>query len=159
RVIRNGNQEMELLGMVVRRDRRDAGLTQQQLDELLYQHAKRYGVRHIKHRFTGGIERGIFREVSAPERRLFAFCLGQSDDRYLGLETNPSRVILGLLKHSAREDLPAIERAIEFPPEYKQAGIGILSYFSEVLAKKYPNEDIRVSILQAGNKVTLRIET
>ena len=78
---------------------------------------------------------------------------------YLGLETNPSRVILGLLKHSAREDLPAIERAIEFPPEYKQAGIGILSYFSEVLAKKYPNEDIRVSILQAGNKVTLRIET
>ena len=52
-----------------------------------------------------------------------------------------------------------LERSIVFPPEYKQAGVSILSYFSEVISSKYPDEAVEVSILQNGNNVTLRVET
>ncbi len=51
-----------------------------------------------------------------------------------------------------------IKREIIFAPEYKQAGISILSYFSEVVAKKYPGTDIKIKIEQQGNNVTLIIE-
>jgi hypothetical protein len=33
-----------------------------------------------------------------------------------------------------------IQRLIEFPPELRQAGIAILSYFAEVLKQKYPDQ-------------------
>lgn len=50
-------------------------------------------------------------------------------------------------------------RTIIFEPEYRQAGISILSYFSEILDSKYPGSDVRVRIEQAGSKVTLHVET
>ncbi|MGI4823615.1 MAG: hypothetical protein ACRYFV_20580 [Janthinobacterium lividum] len=52
-----------------------------------------------------------------------------------------------------------VARSIEFEPEYYQAGVGILSYFGEVLRQKYPDVNAKVRIEQDGNVVRMRIET
>jgi hypothetical protein len=52
-----------------------------------------------------------------------------------------------------------IEQPLVFPAEYKQACISILSYFAEVLAKKYPDVDATVQIEQSGQLVRMIIET
>lgn len=52
-----------------------------------------------------------------------------------------------------------IDRSIEFPPEYHQAGLGILNYFSTYLREKYPNTTNTVRIEQSGLKVRLIIES
>lgn len=51
-----------------------------------------------------------------------------------------------------------IERSIEFPPEYKQAGVSILNYFSEILRQRYPESEATVQIKQYGLKVTMTID-
>ncbi len=51
-----------------------------------------------------------------------------------------------------------IERSIEFPPEYKQAGVSILNYFSEIIRQKYPESEATVQIKQDGLKVTMTID-
>jgi len=50
-----------------------------------------------------------------------------------------------------------VVREITFPPEFTQAGIGLLSYFSSIIEKKYPDMDVSISIQQIGNTVTLSI--
>jgi hypothetical protein len=52
-----------------------------------------------------------------------------------------------------------IDRCIEFPPEFHQAGLGILSYFSTYLNEQYPDEKAKVKIEQHGKIVRLIIET
>lgn len=52
-----------------------------------------------------------------------------------------------------------INRSIEFPPEYHQAGLGILSYFGAVLREKCPEHNAKVKIEQDGLKVRLVIES
>lgn len=52
-----------------------------------------------------------------------------------------------------------VNRSIEFPPEYHQAGLGVLSFFGSVLREKYPNHDAKVRIEQDGLKVRLIIES
>ena len=52
-----------------------------------------------------------------------------------------------------------INRSIEFPPEYHQAGLGILSYFGTVLREKYPDHNVKVRIEQDGLRVRLVIES
>jgi len=52
-----------------------------------------------------------------------------------------------------------INRSIEFPPEYHQAGLGILSYFGTVLREKYPGHNAKVRIEQDGLRVRLVIES
>lgn len=52
-----------------------------------------------------------------------------------------------------------INRTIEFPPEYYQAGIGIISYFGTILREKYPEQGCRVKIEQEGFFVRLVIES
>ena len=52
-----------------------------------------------------------------------------------------------------------VQRVIEFPPELKQAGIGILSYFSEVLKQRYPAHEMAVRIEQFGTKVRLTVDS
>jgi hypothetical protein len=67
---------------------------------------------------------------------------------------------LSLLGISASiKERDKILRTIIFQPEFKQAGISILSFFSEIVSRKYPNMDVGVRIEQQGNKVTLVIET
>ncbi|MDO7888176.1 hypothetical protein [Hymenobacter cheonanensis] len=52
----------------------------------------------------------------------------------------------------------SIERAIEFPPQYYQAGVTALSNFGEVLRDKYPGINAKVRIEQEGNRVRMHIE-
>ena len=47
---------------------------------------------------------------------------------------------------------------IHFPPHLKQAGLSLLSYFSEVVRQKYPDDEVNISIAQDGSdKVELTI--
>lgn len=52
-----------------------------------------------------------------------------------------------------------VERSIEFPPEYWEAGTSILSYFSRVLGSKYPDRRIKVRIEQEGLRLRMLIDT
>jgi hypothetical protein len=52
-----------------------------------------------------------------------------------------------------------LSRSIEFPPEYHQAGVGILNFFGTYLREKYPNEEAKVTIEQDGLIVRLIVET
>lgn len=54
-----------------------------------------------------------------------------------------------------QDALTKIVREISFPPEYQQAGLSILNYFSVILNDKYPDTPVTVSIQQAKDKVTL----
>ena len=50
-----------------------------------------------------------------------------------------------------------IARAIELPPEYLQAGISILSYFGNILSKKYPEQAAKINIEIDRHKVTMTV--
>ncbi len=50
---------------------------------------------------------------------------------------------------------PVVDRSIEFPPEYQQAGIGILNYFASYLNEEYPGENATVRIEQTGLNVRM----
>jgi hypothetical protein len=52
-----------------------------------------------------------------------------------------------------------IDRSIEFPPEYQQAGLGILSFFASYLSENYPNEEATVRIEQSGLSVRMVVES
>ncbi len=54
---------------------------------------------------------------------------------------------------------PKIIRDIEFPPEYHQAGVSILTYFGTVLRQRYPDKKAKVNISQKDLTVTMTIET
>jgi hypothetical protein len=75
--------------------------------------------------------------------------------RKLGMHIYTKRGIIGA--HKTRR--VNLVREISFPPQYKEAGVAILSYFSRVLEQKYPETDASVSIIQQGSKVTLKIES
>lgn len=52
-----------------------------------------------------------------------------------------------------------IDRSIEFPAEYQQAGLGILSFFASYLSDKYPDQDATVRIEQSGLNVRMVVES
>ena len=52
-----------------------------------------------------------------------------------------------------------INRSIEFPAEYHQAGLGILNYFGTIIREKYPDKHAKVKIEQDGLTVRMIIET
>lgn len=52
-----------------------------------------------------------------------------------------------------------VDRCIEFPPEYHQAGLGILNYFGVFLRENYPDREAKVKIEQHGLSVRLIVET
>lgn len=55
------------------------------------------------------------------------------------------------------QGMARIVREIKFPPEYQQAGLSILNYFSSVLEDRYPAVAVGISIQQYQDKVTLLI--
>lgn len=52
-----------------------------------------------------------------------------------------------------------VDRCIEFPPEYHQAGLDILNYFGTYLREQYPEQSASVKIEQKGLTVRMIIET
>jgi len=75
--------------------------------------------------------------------------------RSLGLKIGTKRGVI----EAKKDKSVSFIRKLEFPAQYKESAVSILSYFSRVLEQKYPNMDAGVSILQKGNTVTLKIET
>lgn len=51
-----------------------------------------------------------------------------------------------------------LDKSIEFPPEFRQAGLGILNYFGEIVREKYPDTNAKIRIEQDGTKVRMVIE-
>ncbi|WP_107040011.1 hypothetical protein [Brumimicrobium mesophilum] len=52
-----------------------------------------------------------------------------------------------------------IDRCIEFPPEYYQAGLNILNFFGTYIREQYPDQDAKIKIEQNDKIVRLIIET
>lgn len=71
----------------------------------------------------------------------------------------PSVTELEKNQSKAEKSNAIIDRSIEFPPEYQQAGIGILNYFASYLNLQYPNEDAKVKIEQDGLNVRMVVES
>lgn len=77
----------------------------------------------------------------------------------ISLETQPLEIIEIESDSEGPTHQIVINRSIEFPPEYHQAGLGILSYFGTVLREKYPSHNAKVRIEQDGLRVRLVIES
>jgi predicted ArsR family transcriptional regulator len=75
--------------------------------------------------------------------------------RSIGLEVRTRNGIL----QAGLKGKATLVRKLEFPPEYKESAVSILSYFSRIVEQKYPDIDAAVSIRQTGNTVTLTVET
>ncbi|MBK6649620.1 MAG: hypothetical protein IPG42_07905 [Betaproteobacteria bacterium] len=82
---------------------------------------------------------------AAPDLAVLYLCAATAARLASEIRLNPS------------EGLAKVIREITFPPEYQQAGLSILNYFSAVLHDKYPNMPVTVSIQQHPDKVTLLI--
>lgn len=94
-------------------------------------------------------------DKTAPDSaRIEAFIVRFAVARTLFMDAITS---MGGNKNATRRE--KIVRSIVFGPEFKQAGVSILSYFSEVISRKYPGLDVGIRIEQEGSKVTLIIET
>lgn len=76
------------------------------------------------------------------------------------IEAAATEARAAMMRHgeSATRD-GGIQRLIEFPAELRQAGISILSYFSEVLKQKYPDLEMAVRIEQFGTLVRMTINS
>lgn len=68
-------------------------------------------------------------------------------------------ILINLAKNEFALSQNQIVREISFEPRFKSAGVAILNYFSEVLAHKYPDMEVGVTIRQTGNIVRMTIET
>lgn len=64
-----------------------------------------------------------------------------------------------LFEYQINKSKHQIYRCIEFPPEFYQAGISILNYFSRLVELKYPDIPIQIKIEQDGKKVAMTIVT
>ena len=78
-------------------------------------------------------------------------------DEFLDLATTPA--IIRYYFDEPTFSAFQVKRSIEFPPEFKEAAVSILSYFNHILTTKYPDMDIGVTIEQRDNMVTLIIDT
>lgn len=58
-----------------------------------------------------------------------------------------------------KSKIQSFTRTIVFEPQYRQAGISVLSYFGEILQSKYPDTEVLVRIEQTGSTVTLVVES
>jgi hypothetical protein len=81
----------------------------------------------------------------APDFVVLYLCAATAARFSSGIRLNPS------------DGFAKVIREITFPPEYQQAGLSILNYFSAVLHDKYPDMPVTVSIQQHPDKVTLLI--
>jgi predicted SnoaL-like aldol condensation-catalyzing enzyme len=66
--------------------------------------------------------------------------------------------IIDVLSEEAHGQINIIDKCIEFSPEQYQAGMGILSYFGEIIKAKHPEIQAKVRIEQDGSVVRLHIE-
>ena len=75
--------------------------------------------------------------------------------RMIGIDVRSVRGVI----YSTSSLADRIIREITFPPEYRDAGVSILSYFARVIDEKCPEAGARVTIVQQGDTVRLHIES
>lgn len=83
---------------------------------------------------------------------------GQKNSLIESLEREADYFKKKLMDYEAR-DKNSVVKSIDFDEDTCQAGISILSYFSTVVAQKYPDTKVKVRIEQEGLKVRLVVET
>ncbi|WNO11290.1 hypothetical protein [Teredinibacter sp. KSP-S5-2] len=113
----------------------------------------------VSAKLVSNIERGVARAVTRKELELIAEVLGTDVEKYLALEVNPLNLIGKETPAESFVAPPSFERVIEFEPEFRQAGVSILSFFSELVESEFGGQSVKVGIMQNGNAVTLRVET
>lgn len=137
-----------------------------------------YIITIIKHALSDIYENAIKLDLSETRLKYFIYCnefdrneaisvLKQFEDKTPRLEAFCLRVlVIELLIREIAENLdlplnkyesPQIKYSITFPPEYHQAGLGILNYFSTYLREQYPDDEATVVIEQQGLNVRLII--
>ncbi len=95
-------------------------------------------------------------ELLSPLSHQYPFLVvGYSDQSIIG----EPEVIEIEIDELAEDTNKVVDRCIEFPPEYHQAGLGILNFFGTYLREQYPEEETKVRIEQEGLNVRLVIET
>jgi len=70
-------------------------------------------------------------------------------------DNNDELSIIELEETEGLKDSIVLDKFIEFPPEYYQAGLGILNYFSQYLHKNHPDENATVKIEQNDQSIRL----
>ncbi|MCG7561026.1 hypothetical protein [Pseudoalteromonas sp. McH1-42] len=117
---------------------------------------------NINNELHGNVRRNI-----RTDQFFFEDCLNDLDS-YIDLADFPPMVILGIAfeegpleifeyNQASYTNEDKIERVIEFPEEYTQSCISILSYFGEVVKQKYPDIAVKVRIEQDNNIVRMLI--
>jgi hypothetical protein len=95
-------------------------------------------------------------ETLAPLSSTFPFLI-------LGVTDQPSLTGVGVFEIPSDPNITTervvVDRCIEFPPEYHQAGLSILNYFGVFLRENYPERDAKVKIEQHGLSVRMIVET
>lgn len=95
------------------------------------------------------------------QRMTFEYAMERS--RFIDIVEGNNFLMLGYSdRETALEIIDAdsvIQRAITFEPHQLQAGVGLLSYFSEILKQKYSDSRSKISIEQDGQVVRLIIKT
>jgi len=76
---------------------------------------------------------------------------------YVTNKNNSDLTVIELEPTSNLEDNIVLDKFIMFPPEYYQAGLGILNYFSSYLQKNYPDDNATVKIEQSGQSIRLTV--
>jgi hypothetical protein len=113
--------------------------------------------------FYANLQKADFRGATLSKVRLQGADLTEADLTAIHIDTETAAKIPDVLREKYEGSWiflkDEIERSIEFPEEYFEAGTSILSYFGSILRKKYPDKKASVQIKQDGLKVTMVIET
>jgi len=114
--------------------------------------------------FDANLQKIKFRGATLSKLRLRGAVLSEADLTIIHIDRETIAQIPDALRKQYEEtwiilkDESVIERSIEFPPEYHQAGISILNEFGSVLRTKYPDTKAKLRIEQDGLKVTMTID-
>lgn len=74
-------------------------------------------------------------------------------------ETGIADILKGHFPDLVKQDFPGpIIRSMDFPDEYREAGVQILSYFGRVLRQRFPEMPSEVSVSQQGDQITLIVK-
>jgi len=114
--------------------------------------------------FYANLQKADFRGATLSKVYLRGADLTEADLTAIIIDKETAAWIPSVLREKYKgswvmKDESVIERSIEFPEEYFEAGKSILSYFGSILRKKYPDKKASVQIKQDGLKVTMVIET
>ncbi len=98
---------------------------------------------------------------SLPSRLTYEYAVERI--RYLDIVEGNQFIVIGYSSSPSYMEIveadSVIQRTITFEPHQIQAGVGLLSYFSEILKQKISTFDSKVTIEQDGEKVRLLIKS